>query len=93
MKRSEKMKINNVNLSPVNPYKANELNAQKSVKSLGAQTDKLEISSQAKQLSEISSYSAERNERIQEIKAQIDAGTYKVDSREIAKNLLSYYKK
>lgn len=87
------MKINNVNLPAINPYKANELNVPKSVKTTQAQTDKLEISSQAKQLSEISSYTTDRNERIQEIKAQIDAGTYKIDSQEIAKNLLSYYNK
>lgn len=87
------MKINNVNLPAINPYKANELNVPKSVKATQAQTDKLEISSQAKKLSEISSYTTDRNERIQEIKAQIDAGTYKIDSQEIAKNLLSYYNK
>ena len=87
------MKINNVNLPIVNPYKANELNVQKSVQTKHAQTDKLEISSKAKQLSETSSYTAERNERIQEIKAQVDAGTYKIDSQEIAKKLISYYNK
>lgn len=85
------MKINNVNLPIVNPYKANELNVQKSIQNKHTQTDKLEISSKAKQLSETSSYTTERNERIQEIKAQIDAGTYKIDSEELAKNLISYY--
>lgn len=87
------MKINNVNLPAVNPYKANELNMKKTVSNTQAQTDKIEISSKAKQLSEISLYTTERNERIQEIKEQIDAGTYRVDSQEIAKKLISYYNK
>ena len=56
-------------------------------------TDKLEISSEAKQLSEMSSYTVERNERVQEMKAQVDAGTYKVDPEQLADNLISYYNK
>ena len=51
------MKINKVNLPPINPYKANELKAEKAETKVKAQADKLEISSEAKQLSEISSYS------------------------------------
>lgn len=87
------MKVNHVNLSAVNPYRANESNMKKLAKHTQAQTDKLEISSQAKQLSKISSYASERNERVQGIKSQIENGTYKVDSQEIAKNLMAYYNK
>ena len=87
------MKINKFNLPPINPYKANQLKIEKAEPKVKAQTDKLEISSEAKQLSGIPSYSVERNERIQEIKSQIEAGTYKVDPETIAQNLIDYYNK
>ena len=87
------MEINKINLPAINPYKANELKAEQTVKKALPQTDKLEISTEAKKLSEISSYSVERNERVQEIKSQVDAGTYKVDSEQLAKKLISYYNK
>lgn len=87
------MKINKFNIPPINPYKANQLKVDKAETKVQKQTDKLEISNEAKQLSGIPSYSVERNERVQEIKAQIDAGTYKVDPEIIAKNLISYYRK
>ena len=86
------MKINNVNLPIVNPYKANESNVQKAKQNSNLQTDKIEISSKAKQLSETSSFTIERNDRIAEIKKQIDAGTYQVNAKEIAESLVSYFK-
>ncbi|MFD1926867.1 flagellar biosynthesis anti-sigma factor FlgM [Sporosarcina siberiensis] len=86
------MKINNFNMPPVNPYKANQQKVEKTETKVQKQTDKLEISNEAKQLSGIPSFSVERNERVQEIKAQVDAGTYKVDPETIAKNLMNYYK-
>ena len=87
------MKINKFNLPPINPYKANQLKVEKAETKVQTYTDKLEISTEAKQLSGIPSYGIERNERIAEIKSQIDAGTYKVDSEALAANLISYYNK
>jgi len=87
------MKIPKINIPAINPYKANELKTDKVERKAQPQTDKLEISSQAKQLSEVSSYSVERNEHVQAIKAQIDAGTYKVNPEQLASKLLSYYNK
>ena len=34
----------------------------------------------------------EQAERVQAIKAQIDAGTYKVDAKQLASNILNYYR-
>jgi len=87
------MKINNVNLPAMNPYKANDLKAAKAEQKVSLQADKLEISAEAKKLSEVSTYTAGRNERVQEIKAQVEAGTYKVDPEQLAKNLASYFNK
>lgn len=86
------MKINNVNIPAVNPYKANELKVNKSAQHQLAQKDKLEISSEAKQLSELTSHATERKEQIQKIKAQVEAGTYQVNAEEVAKSLFEYYK-
>ena len=87
------MKINNVNIPAVNPYKANELKAEKAEQKVNLQADKLEISAAAKQLSEVSSYTVGRDERVQELKAQVEAGTYKVDPEQLAKDLASYFNK
>jgi len=86
------MKIPKINIPAVNPYKANEMKTEKTAQKV-QQGDKLEISSEAKKLSEVSSYSLERNEKVQAIKAQVDAGTYKVNPEQLAQKLISYYNK
>ena len=63
------MKIQKFNLPAINPYKANQLKAEQSEQKAKMKTDKLEISSEAKQLSEISPFTVERNERVQAIKS------------------------
>lgn len=85
------MQINKLNIPAINPYKANELTIKRSAQNQLAQKDKLEISSEAKQLSEITSYAAERKEYVQKIKEQINAGTYEANPEDIAKSLLKYY--
>ena len=47
------MKIHKFNLTPVNPYNANQVKAEQAEQKTQLRTDKLEISSEAKQLSEI----------------------------------------
>ncbi|MDS9470323.1 flagellar biosynthesis anti-sigma factor FlgM [Sporosarcina pasteurii] len=87
------MKINRINIPAVNPYRTNELKVGKSAQHSAQQQDKIEISSKAKQLSEMNSYGAERKDHVQKIKEQIEAGTYKVNAEEVAKSLIDYYKK
>lgn len=87
------MKINNTNMPRVNPYTANEMKVGKTTNKPQFQADKIEISSEAKKLSEMQSYAAERNDRIEKIKAQIDAGTYKVNPEKLAVDLHEYYNK
>ncbi|MEO2076732.1 MAG: flagellar biosynthesis anti-sigma factor FlgM [Bacillus sp. (in: firmicutes)] len=53
-----------------------------------SQIDKVEFSPTAQE-----KISAEREKRIQELKAQIENGTYKVDSGKIAEKLLSSWEK
>ena len=87
------MKINRINIPAVNPYKANQLKAEQAEQKNQMKTDKLEISSEAKQLSEKSSITVERNERVQQLKAQVESGTYKVDADQLAANLVKYFNK
>ena len=47
------MKIKSINIPAVNPYKTNQLKAEQAEQKTTMKTDKLEISSEAKQLSEI----------------------------------------
>lgn len=86
------MKIEKFNLPAINPYKANQLKAEQTEQKAKVKTDKLEISSEAKQLSEKSSFTVERNERVQELKAQVQAGTYEVNPEQLAANLVKYFK-
>lgn len=84
------MKINAVNLRAVNPYQTAQ-RAQKAVEKTSFQ-DKLEISSQAKEMQISSSYSTERAEKVQKLKADIQSGEYKVDARKVAEDMLNYYR-
>ncbi len=74
------------NIPAINPYKTNQLKAEQAEQKAKMKTDKLEISSEAKQLSEMSSFTVERNERVQQLKAQVECGNYKVDPEQLAAN-------
>ncbi|WP_432357494.1 flagellar biosynthesis anti-sigma factor FlgM [Sporosarcina sp. UB5] len=87
------MKINRINIPAVNPYRTNQLKAEHAKEQAQIKTDKLEISSEAKQLSETSPITAKRNERVQQLKAQIESGNYKIEPEKLAANLIKYYKK
>lgn len=87
------MKIQRYTVPAVNPYKVQQQKADRAKSEAVQQSDKLEISSKAKQLSEISTFAAERNERVQQLKAQVQNGSYTVDSTRLAHDLATYYKK
>lgn len=87
------MKINKINIPPVNPYRTNQMKAEQVKEQTKFKTDKLEISSEAKQLSEVSPITVQRNEKVQQLKAQIESGNYKVEPEKLASNLISYYNK
>ncbi|MEO4054170.1 flagellar biosynthesis anti-sigma factor FlgM [Solibacillus sp. CAU 1738] len=85
------MKINPFSMKPINPYSAQQRTA-KSVQNSQSFADKIEISSAAKEMQETSSYSAERAERVQKLKADIESGNYKVNARKVAEDMLKYYR-
>jgi len=86
------MKIYNYGVNKVNPYQNQSLKTDQVKKSTLNVTDQLEISSAAKDLQGIKSFADERAERIQQLKEQVQSGTYKVDSQKLASDLLKYYR-
>ncbi|MEK4698570.1 flagellar biosynthesis anti-sigma factor FlgM [Solibacillus sp. FSL R7-0668] len=86
------MKINPIGLQAINSYKKQARtdkmnNVQKSF------ADHIEISSKAKEMQATNTYAAERAERLQKIKADIDSGEYKVDAKQVAQDMLKYYRR
>ncbi|MFF2752157.1 flagellar biosynthesis anti-sigma factor FlgM [Psychrobacillus sp. NPDC058041] len=86
------MKISNIALNQVNPYKRNQLQTEKAQNTTRPTADQLEISSAAKSMQTKSPIEVEQAERVAAIKADIDAGTYKVDAKQLASNILTYYR-
>lgn len=87
------MKINKINTPAINPYRQAQVKAEQANEQTKVKTDKLEISSEAKQLSEVSPVTIKRNEKVQQLKAQIESGTYQVDAEKLASNLMKYFNK
>ncbi|WP_419961327.1 flagellar biosynthesis anti-sigma factor FlgM [Psychrobacillus sp. BM2] len=86
------MKITNVGLNQINPYKRNQQQVEKTQQTTKTTADQLEISSAAKSMQTKSPVEVEQAERVAAIKADIDAGTYKVDAKKLASNILDYYR-
>lgn len=86
------MKINNVGLNQINPYQRNQQQAEKALQTTKTAADQLEISSAAKSMQTKSSVEVEQAEKVAAIKADIDAGTYRVDAKKLASNILDYYR-
>lgn len=85
------MKINSLGVNAVNPYN-NQQRIMKSNENKTSFADKIEISSAAKELQVRSNYSNERTERVQQLKADIQSGDYKVNARKVAEDMLNYYR-
>lgn len=84
------MKINPINLRAVQSYNTQPRVAKKA--EYGASfADKVEISSAAKEM-QVTTHSAERAERVQQLKADIQSGEYKVNARQVAEDMLKYYR-
>ncbi|WP_338449528.1 flagellar biosynthesis anti-sigma factor FlgM [Niallia oryzisoli] len=87
------MKINNFRPQGVNPYK-NQMNKLDNIeKAASKKRDVVEISSEAKELQQVSSYELERQKKVDDLKLQIENGTYKPQPKEIAKSIINYYSK
>ena len=85
------MKITSYGVNAVNAYK-NQVRNVKSDTNKASFADKIEISKAAQNMQGVTTYSAERAERVQQLKADIDAGEYKVNARKVAEDMLKYYR-
>ena len=86
------MKITSHGIHSVNPY-TKQQNTNKATTEKSTSVDKIEISSAAKEMQVSSTYNTERAEKLQNLKAQIQTGEYKVDANKLAENMLKYYRK
>ncbi|WP_338778621.1 flagellar biosynthesis anti-sigma factor FlgM [Metabacillus sp. FJAT-52054] len=85
------MKINNYGVNGINPYKKNADQIMKQ-EAVQQKQDKIEISSAAKQLQSTNKMAEARQEKIDQLKAQIENGTYEVNPSEIARKFADFYK-
>jgi negative regulator of flagellin synthesis FlgM len=85
------MKINNINTPRLNPYNK-QLNKIDQAKSVNKPSDKVEISSEAKDMQIANQFNIERQEKVKNLKVQVENGNYKVNHQELAKSLQKYYK-
>ena len=87
------MKINGVGSVGVNPYnlQANKLDNVKF--STKVKADKLEISSEAKEMQQGSTIPAERQAKVEQLKLEVENGTYALDPKSTAQGIINYYLK
>ncbi|MGG4411258.1 flagellar biosynthesis anti-sigma factor FlgM [Niallia taxi] len=87
------MKINNYGTQGINPYKK-QVNKIDQVKSEAVKgTDKIEISSAAKELQQVTQVSQARTEKIEALKKEIQNGTYQVSAEDVASSIVNFYTK
>ncbi len=56
-----------------------------------AASDKIEISSTAKEMQEVSKLGKERQAKVEALKDQVQSGNYSIDAKAIAKGLKNFY--
>ena len=86
------MKINGIRANYVNQYYSKNINKSTNTQ-IRSQKDKVEISDIGKKLSKMDSLNKEdRDKMVAEIKDKVQNGTYKVDSKLVAKKIIGYIK-
>ena len=85
------MKIQGYGMQGLNPY-SNTKRTAPAKETSESFKDKLEISSAAKDMTVASQYSTERAEKVQKLKADIQSGNYQVNAKQVAEDMLKYYK-
>ena len=55
--------------------------------------DVVEISTEAKEMQQVSSFENDRQIKVDELRSQVENGTYKPQPSEIAKSIINFYKK
>lgn len=84
------MKINNFGSHGINPYKK-QMNKLDQIKTSSKQVDKVEISSTAKDM-QLSTIEKARQEKVEQLKIQVENGQYKLNPELIAKGIQNFYR-
>lgn len=87
------MKINPFGSQGINPYKRQMNKMDQAGKMAPKQADRVEISTTAKEMQQISKLPDERQAKVDELKNQIEKGTYKMDPQRVAKSIVDFYTK
>lgn len=88
------MKINPYGTQGINPYKRQMNKYDQEGKTAGKAADKVEISSVAKEMQQGGSdIEMQRQAKVNELKMQVENGTYQVDPRAAAKSIINFYSK
>ncbi|MEK4128732.1 flagellar biosynthesis anti-sigma factor FlgM [Solibacillus sp. FSL W8-0474] len=85
------MKINPINVQAINTYNK-QARPVKNAETPKTFADHIEISSKAKEMQASSTYANEREERVKQIKEDINSGNYKVDAKKVAEDMLKFYR-
>lgn len=85
------MKINNFGTSGINPYKRQMNKLESTNKASQAASDKIEISSAAKEMQQVSQISAQRQARVEELKNEVQSGNYEIKPNEVAGSIINFY--
>ena len=88
------MKINHINLNGVHAYRQ-QTQQTKSPASAKAFKDTLEISKAAQTAQQIQTtptYETARAEKLASLKERVESGTYAVDAKKVATDMLKYYR-
>lgn len=86
------MRINPIHSMNTNPYKKVAETDMDKIPTKKTK-DKLEISTEAKELLQGSEWAAERQKKVNEIKKLIESGDYEINYKKTAEKLLDYWKK
>lgn len=88
------VKINPYSSQGINPYKRQTNKLDQANKAAGKTADKVEISSAAKEMQQGGpDVVTQRQAKIDDIKLQVENGTYKVDPKMVAKSIVNFYSK
>jgi negative regulator of flagellin synthesis FlgM len=87
------MRINHFNSIQNNPYKKQTQDMKQESVQSAFKKDEIQISDEAKKLLSSSKFEQERTEKVNEIKRQVESGSYQVNSSKVAKSILDFWRK
>ena len=86
------MKINLQRLMANNPYKSQQQKQADLKQEKSAKTDKVEISPKAKEMQASQPVQKERLEKVNQIKHQVETGTYQVKPDQVAMKMRGFFR-